>query len=122
MKVCFIVFCIYAGSLFFREERVPGGLVEWAFRKILPDSLVLHVDSASFGFVRGVHVQGFRLYDLQGEDPLAPTVSASSVAFNPFSRQVEIVDLSYPRLPDGYYAPGNSDRDQRGLCEVLHLR
>lgn len=113
MKWIFIVFCVYVGSLFFREERIPGAAVDFVARHLLPQSLLLHVDSLSFGFRQGVRVRGLRLYCLNQKDALRPVVTAASIEFNPLSRHIRIEELCYPRLPDGYYEEGNSDRNER---------
>ena len=113
MKWVFIVFCVYLGSLFFREERIPGSWVGLASDRVLPKTFKLHVESLSFGFRHGLHIRGLRLYDQTQADPLTPIVSASSIGYYPFLRRLRIEDLRYLHLPDGYYAPGNEDRNER---------
>ncbi|MGN0833159.1 MAG: hypothetical protein ACI4RD_05875 [Kiritimatiellia bacterium] len=113
VKWSFIVFCVYAVSLCFREERLPGAVVGAVARRLLPANLLLHVDSLSFGFRHGVRVRGLRLYDLERKDALRPVVSAASIAFNPLLRRLQVEELCYPRLPDGYYEEGNQDRNER---------
>ena len=121
MKWGFIVFCVYVGSLFFREERLPGAWVEWALRRSMPEGLLLHVDTVSFGFFQGVHVRNLRLYDANCKDALRPVVSASSIEVLPFARRIRIDELEYARLPDGYYAEGNEDRNARVEAEFPEL-
>ena len=113
MKWVFIVFFIYMVSLFFREERVPGGFVEWVSRRFLPKSLVLHIDSLSFGFLHGVHLNDVRLYDWSGKEPLKPVISFSRADWYPFMRKIRIDGLRYVRLPDGYYQEGNHDKNEQ---------
>lgn len=113
VKWIFIVFCVYAASLFFREERVPGGVVGMVARRLLPESLRLEVDSLSFGFRHGVRVRGLQLHDLRRKDALRPVVSAASIEFNPLVRRLVAEELCYPRLPDSYYEEGNRDRNER---------
>ena len=113
MKWVFIVFFVYLVSLFFREERIPGGFVEWVSRRFLPPSLVLHVGSLSFGFMHGVHVTDVRLYDWSGKDPLRPMVSVSRLDWYPFMRRIRIDALRYVRLPDGYYQDGTHDKNEQ---------
>ena len=113
VKWTFIVFCVYLGSLFFREERLPGKWVERIVDGRLPPGLTVHLDEVSFGFRHGVHIQDFRLYDSSQSDALTPVVSAGSIGYYPFSRRLRIRGLKYVRLPDGYYKPGNHDRNER---------
>ena len=113
MKWIFIVFCVYLGSLFFREERLPGKWVERIVDGWLPPGLTFHLDEVSFGFRHGVHLRGFRLYDSSQSDALTPVVSADSIGYYPFFGRLRIDGLRYVRLPDGYYEPGNHDRNER---------
>ena len=113
VKWTFIVFCVYLGTLFFREERIPG---EWMGRLVdryLPDTILLHMDSLSFGFRHGLHVRNLRIYDRASADALTPVVSADSISYYPFFRRLRVEGLRYVRLPDGYYAPGTHDRNER---------
>lgn len=112
MKWGFIVFLVYLGSLFFREQRISGSLVELAARRFLPSSLVLHVGSQSFGFMHGVHVSDIRLYDWSGKDPLKSFVSVSQVDWYPFMRKLRIAGLRYARLPESYYQEGTHDKNE----------
>ena len=113
VKWGFIVFCVYLGSLFFREERLRGSWLDWAINKFTPENVMLHVESVSFGFHRGIHVRDMRLYDRTAKDALTPVISAGSIAYDPVFRRLRIDELKYTRLPDGYYEPGNADRDDR---------
>ena len=113
VKWSFIVFCVYVASLFFREERISGGVVGVVARRLLPENLLLHVDSLSFGLRHGVRVRGLRLYDLHRKDALRPMVSAASIEFDPLARRLEAEELCYSRLPDSYYEEGNYDRNER---------
>ena len=117
MKWCFIVFCVYLGSLFFREQRVPGEWVERVLENHAPDNLVFNVDSLSFGFLRGLHVRGVRIYDSAMADPTRMLAGAESVSCDLFRRDIRIVGLTYTRLPDSYYAPGNQEKNARVECE-----
>ena len=112
MKWGFIVFCVYVGSLFFREERVSGSVVEFAARRFLPENLVLHVDSLSFGFRHGLYVRDLRLYDTSCKNPLRPLFSAVSLDYGLFSKEIRADGLVFSRLPDSYYEPGTKDRNE----------
>lgn len=115
MKWGFIVFCVFVGSLFFRAQEIPQFLVSYASDRLLPANLVLHVDSVSFGFRHGLRVVNLRLYDKTETSAasLEPLVSADVLAVYPVMRRVEIDALAYRRLPAGYYAPGNAEKNAR---------
>lgn len=113
VKWCFIVFCVYLGSLFFRDERLPGTWVEPLAACFLPTNLVLHVESVSYGFRHGVSVRNLRLYDSLSEHALKPVVSVRALDVNVLTRRIDAEELVFSRLSDGYYRPGNYDRDER---------
>ena len=121
MKWGFIVFCIFAGSLFFREQRVPGSWVVFFFERHAPQHLVLNVDSLSFGFRGGIRIDGIRLYDASAADPTRLLAGAESVCLDLFQRDLRVVGARYERLPDGYYAPGNQERNARVEAEFPKL-
>ena len=113
VKWSFIVFCVYLGSLFFREQQISGSLAERLFRRFMPQNLVLGVDSVSFGFKRGIYVRGVRLYDSSMAEPTRMLAGFESFSFNPLRREFRVVGLTYTRLPDSYYAPGNQEKNAR---------
>ena len=121
MKWSFIVLFVFLGTLFFRDQSVPGGAVEFLFEHFAPTNLVLNVDSLSFGFRRGVRLDGLRLRDASCEDPTRELAGADSVVFDPLSREVVVVGARYPRLPDSYYAPENREKNARVECEFPEL-
>lgn len=108
-----IVFCVFLGSLFFRDQQVPSGWIVSAVSSRIPDSMVFKCDSASFGFRHGAKVVGVRLYDRGMADPLKPILSVDSVEVDLILRRVRMVALKVPRLHDGYYEPGNLERNER---------
>ena len=113
VKWLFIVFCIYLGSLFFREERLPGKWFGFVFDRYLPSNLKLHVGEVAYGYHHGIHFRDFRLYDKTLKDALTPVVSADSIGYFPLLARVVAEGLKYSRLPDGYYEPGTQDRNER---------
>ena len=121
VKWGFIVFCVFLGSLFFREQEIPGSWVESFFESWAPSHLVLDVGSFSFGFRHGLHVRRLKLFDSSMADPTRVLASAERISFNPFSRHVRIVGARYTRLPDSYYAPGNQERNARVECTLPDL-
>ena len=118
VKWCFIVFCVFLGSLFFREQRIPADWVVSAVDSHMPSNIVFKCDSASFGFRRGARMRGIRLYDRERADPVKAVVSADSASVDFFLRRIRIVGLKVPRLHDGYYLPGNSERNGRLDVEI----
>ena len=121
MKWSFIVFCVYLVSLFFRVQTVPGEWVEFLFERVAPTNLVFNVDSASFGFLRGVQVRGLRLYDRSMAEPTRLLAGADVIEVNPLARRVFVEGAKYTRLPDSYYAPGNLEKNARVECEFPAL-
>ena len=113
VKWIFIVFCVFLGSLFFREQRIPADWVVSTVSSHVPSNIVFKCDSASFGFRRGARMRGIRLYDRERADPVKAVVSADSASVDFFLRRVRIVGLKIPRLHDGYYLPGNIERNGR---------
>lgn len=113
VEVLFIVFCVYLVSLFFVEQKIPVSWAEYLCDRFTPPNLIFQLKSVSVGFRHGLHVRGLKVFDTNRSDPLTPLVSASSVDYWPGLKILRIEDLHYPRLPDGYYAAGNSDRNER---------
>ncbi|MBR4938635.1 MAG: hypothetical protein IKZ22_07150 [Kiritimatiellae bacterium] len=113
MKWGFIVFCFYLASLFFREERISGELIDSLASGWLPSNVVFHVDSVSVGFADGVKVRGLKIYDRNRADPLESVASADLIIVNCWQRRVTVVGARYLRLHDGYYETGNLERNAR---------
>lgn len=113
VELCFIVFCVFVGSLLFREQSVPVSWVEAAAARVVPSDLVVHVDSFAFGFRRGLVVEGFRLVERYRLAPREPLASAERIVVDVFGRQLLVEGARYPRLPDSYYAPENHERKAR---------
>ena len=118
VKWIFIVFCVFLGSLFFREQRIPADWIVSAVSSHVPSNIVFKCDSASFGFRRGARMRGVRLYDRERMDPVKAVVSADSASVDFFLRRVRIVGLKIPSLHDGYYLPGNLERNGRLDVEI----
>lgn len=121
MKWAFIVFCVYLVSLFFREERLPGSWCDAVLERIALTNLVVRCDSIGVGFRYGLHVSGLRIYDRARTDALEPMAEVESIFIDHFRRTVRISGAKYPRLPDSYYAPQNTERNARVDCEFPKL-
>jgi len=118
VKWTFIVFCVYLGSLFFRDQRIPAEWVVSAVGSHVPSNVVFKCDSASFGFRHGVRMHGIRVYDSARENPLEAVLSADDVSVDFLARRVRAVGLRFPRLHDAYYRPGNLERNERVDVEL----
>ena len=121
VKWTFIVFLLFVGSLFFREQRIPATWIVSAVSSRIPESLVFECDSAAVGFRNGARIGGVRLYDRERADPLKPLVAAQRVSVDFLARRVRVEALKIPRLHDGYYEPGNMERNERIEVELPKL-
>ena len=118
MKWLFIVFCVYLGSLFFFEQRIPCDWIERFLEGRIGDRFIVHLNKVSFGFRRGLHVRGLSIFDTGSENPAQATVAADAIDFYPFLRRIRIERLKYARLPESYYAPGNTERNKPVECTL----
>ncbi|MBR2982649.1 MAG: hypothetical protein IKC80_05415 [Kiritimatiellae bacterium] len=118
VKWSFIVFCFYLLSLFFREERISGEFVDSIADGYLPSNIVVHVDSVSVNFSSGIKIRGLKVYDRTKSNPLESVVSADKIVVDPVRRKVRAEGLRFPRLHDGYYLPGNLERNSRVEVEL----
>ena len=113
MKVIFIVFLVFLGTLFFREQRLPQSWVDRATDAMSSSNVIFRCEGAAFGFSRGLHLKNVRVYDRTKSNSLEPVASARSVTVNPILRTVRAVEARYPRLPDSYYSPECHERNER---------
>ena len=114
MKWVFIVFFIYICSLFFREERLPASVCNWAFRQCVPTNVVVCCEEIGFCFRSGLRVQGLKFFEAGREKP---TAWAEEISISPLRRLVRVVGARYPRLPESYYLPGNQEKNARVEAE-----
>ncbi len=117
VKVAFIVLFVFLGSLFFREQRIPASWTECLSERLSTTNIIVQCDHLTFGFRRGLHASGIRVYDRTQKDFLTPIVSVRSLTVDPFRWRVRLVELVYPRLPDSYYAVGNT-REKSSRLEL----
>ncbi len=104
LKVFFVVFFVFLASLCFREQRLPGFLVERVAKSLSSREVVVRLDAVAFGFRHGLRVAGARVYDMSRGDSLESAVlSVRSALVNVFTRTVRLSGVKYPRLPDSYY-------------------
>lgn len=101
-----IVFLLFLGSLFFREQRLPRFIVSWLEGRFGSETCLVRINAGWFGFRHGLRLQGVRAYDLERDEPLvSPIGSVQSVTVDWFGREIEVEGLVYDRLPDAYYRP-----------------
>ena len=113
MKVVFIVFFVFLCTLFFREQRLPQSWVDRATDYFSTSNVIVRCEGAAFGFSRGLHLKGVRVYDRCKANSLEPVLSAKSVTVNPVVRTVQVVEAKYPRLPESYYFGECRERNER---------
>ena len=115
MKFLLLVFCIFLGTLCFRQIDLPAGYIEGKLDSLLGEDLVLHLEGVSFGFQGGLIVKNVRVYNRQAKEPTRPMASAEAVKVDILTRTVTLTGAVYDRLPDGYYEPGYAyaDRSKR---------
>ncbi len=111
MEIVFIVFLFFVVSLFFREQSVPSTWVEAIVARVAPASVVVHVDSFSFGFRRGIVIEGLRVFERLRLAPQEPLAAADRIVADVFERRLLVEGARYSRLPDSYYAPENNERN-----------
>ncbi len=97
------------------EHRIPDSWLKAACYQLSNDDVYLSIDEARVRFPRKLMLKNVRLLD-RTKARVRPVMSASSVdvrfslgrlpwSTKKFLKKVTIRDLSYPRLPDGYYIP-----------------
>jgi len=116
-KWIFVVFCCYLVSLFFRDEHLPVGLCNAVLSHYVPSGLVLRCDGVSIGLHGGLRVTGLRLFEKAKMSSGVVLAGADEIEVHPLQRRVRVVGARYPRLPDSYYAPGNTERNARVEAE-----
>ena len=110
-KWSFVALFLFFASLFFREQKIPDAVIERLSDAYVPTGVVVHAESVSFGFMHGLHFRNFRLYNRMAANPLEPVCTIASLSVLPLQRRVVIDRLSCPRLHDGYYEPGNQEKN-----------
>ena len=111
--VCFLMFAVC-------DVPLPATVMERGFARFAPDVLSLSVSSASFGFAHGLTVRGVRVLDVSRGGEGEFIAGADEVSVDLLARSLTLVGASYSRLPDGYYASGNKERNER--VEVVFPR
>ena len=113
VKWIFIAFLVFAASLFFRDQTIPRPLLE---RMVADLPAVVKCERARFGFRHGLTLENLRAYT--GGASLEPMVSARSATIDIFARKVVVEGLKYQRLPESYYKPGWSEKNEPLAVEL----
>ena len=104
MKLLFIVFILFFGSLFFRDQKLPRFAVERLTRGMSGDGFEIVCDDAYFGFRHGLRVSGVRLFDRGDPDfRKKPVAVIRNLHYDFIKRELWVHGLEFDRLPDGYY-------------------
>ena len=117
--LAFVLIAVFA--LVFFEHKVPKSLLARITDKMSNQDVLVTAEDASFRFSRGIKVRNLRVFarrrhPMKAKEPPAPMMSAALVDMELDLRSipwdwenmikgVTIVDLKYPRLPEGYYVP-----------------
>lgn len=117
--LAFVLIAVFA--LVFFEHQVPKSLLARITDKMSNQDVLVTAEDASFRFSRGIKVRNLRVFarrrhPMKAKEPPAPMMSAALVDMELDLRSipwdwenmikgVTIVDLKYPRLPEGYYVP-----------------
>ncbi len=118
--IAFVVLVVFFGSLFFREQRLPGFAVKYLEDRASTENFLVRVRSANFGMRRGLRLQGVKVYDLRRKDSLEnPIATARQILCDCFRGEVTALGLVYERLPDGYYVEGGPPPDGRPIDVTL---
>ncbi len=112
IKFVFVGVLIFFLSLFFREQRLPKSWVDAIAERLSTDAMLVSCDDARIGFKRGLTLTGPGAYAINGSNGLEKVAWASSVSLNPLKHELHIRGANYPRLPESYYMPGFSERNE----------
>ena len=104
MMYLFIVFVLFLGSLFFREQKIPRCFVELMIENFSTEEFEFDCDDVYFGFRNGVRISGIKVFDRRnGDFRKKPVASIRNVQYDFMNRKVWAYGLKYHRLPDSYY-------------------
>lgn len=124
-------------SLLYFEHRVPRFILDRAVQHLSTDDYLVTVERATVRLTRGAKLHSLRVLDRK-KPTARPVLSCSKAdldwSFTHLLRSrtlkithVTVSDLSYPRLPDGYYTPdsiefpGQPDFKERNEPVVFSL-
>ena len=109
VKWCFIVFLVFLGSLFFREQRFPGVLVRRLERSLSSPMLRVSIGETAFSFRSGLAFRQLALFSPLGRIERKPFAAAEEVRLDFLARRLVVVGAVCPFLHAGYYNPGYGD-------------
>lgn len=121
VKIVLALLVIYVISLFFREQELPRFAVKMISSRLSNKAVEVKLSGARFGFAHGFTITGIKIYDLTRLQKDEAIATASSVSIDPIRHKIHIVNLSYPRLPDSYYASGYVERNEPLIISLPDL-
>lgn len=110
-ELTFVFLSVFCILLFLKPLPLPGFLVRMTTESFVPSDLILRIESSSFGFMDGLRVSGFRLYDRARKKDSAPVISVDEIRIQPFHRLVTLRRPVMKSLHDSYYEPGNAEKN-----------
>ena len=119
--VLFLLTVLAVTLICVRQVHVPKLVAESLLERYMPSNIVVYTDSVDIGVRGGLSVRGLKVYDRECKEHLSPMAGADAIDVDFLSRIVTIEGARYPRLPDGYYAPGNEERNSRIECRLPNL-
>lgn len=106
MIVLFIVFVLFLGSLFFREQKLPRFVVDMITETYSTENFLIDCENAYFSFRYGLRLFNISLYDMRKDDAVSAPVARAKIVHYEFSKKTLYLDkLEYERLSDSYYNP-----------------
>ena len=113
----FIVFILFLGSLFFREQRIPRWIVNFIAEKCSTEYLEIDCRRVYIGFRHGLRFRELTIYDKDETSTSfnLPIVKSKDIQYDFLSKRIVIDRLEYKRLPDSYYLPIDTNIPQSPL-------
>ncbi|MBO7206191.1 MAG: AsmA-like C-terminal region-containing protein [Kiritimatiellae bacterium] len=124
MLCFFIVFVLFFGSLFFREQRLPRFIVDLISESLSNENFAVDCGGVYFSFCYGLRLQNISLVDTRLEDSFTkPVASAKDILYDFINDKLVIHNLEYKRLPDSYYSPQETDAPFAPLeCDLPNIK
>ena len=121
VKWAFIVFCVFAASLFFREQALPRFAVERICSAASTERFIFRCGRVAFGLRSGLAISDVNIFDSGRESVVEPVACAKCARIDFLRRRVEIDALRVPRLGDSYYEPGNREMSNSLDCSLPEI-
>ena len=121
-----VVLLLFIGSLFFREQQLPRCLVDVLERRASGGSALVRVDSASFGFRRGVRLRDVRVYDMGRPDSLENPVGEARLvllenAEDPLECGIDIIARPPGKRPQSVTLLSGGERTMTAVALLFSI-